>query len=457
MKNTKTAFFCSDCGNETSKWFGRCPACGAWNTLVEEVKVTKASSSPSSLTVTSSLHKAPSKLNEIAINAENRDLTGIDEFDRVLGGGLVVGSLVLVGGDPGIGKSTLLLQVCANLTKQKKVLYFSGEESEKQLKLRADRLNINADNLYISSQVNMDIILENIDNLKPDIVVVDSIQTMFVPDISSATGSVSQVREVTMRLMRKAKENAVSIFVVGHVTKDGGIAGPKVLEHMVDCVLYFEGERYQNCRILRSVKNRFGSTNEIGIFEMHDTGLYQVTNPSMMFLDGRPDNISGTSVVCTLEGTRPILAEIQALVTKTAFGMPRRTSTGIDYNRIAMLIAVLEKRVEIHLTNFDSYVNVIGGLRIDEPAADLAVICAIASAYRNFVIPDSCVLIGEVGLTGELRTVHGLDKRIAELEKLGFKKCIVPKSGEKALARIKDCKIEILFARNVVEALAFLR
>lgn len=458
MKNTKTAFFCSDCGNETSKWFGRCPACGAWNTLVEEIKVTKAPASSKSLkSVSLSPHKKPFKLNDISTDTENRYTTDIEEFDRVLGGGLVVGSLVLVGGDPGIGKSTLLLQVCAELTKDKKVLYFSGEESEKQLKLRADRLNINAQNLYISSQVNLDIISNDISDLKPDVVVIDSIQTMFVPDISSATGSVSQVREVTMRLMRQAKENAISIFIVGHVTKDGGIAGPKVLEHMVDCVLYFEGERYQNCRILRSVKNRFGSTNEIGIFEMHDTGLCQVTNPSVMFLEGRPENISGTSVICTLEGTRPILAEIQALVAKTAFGMPRRTSTGIDYNRIAMLIAVLEKRVGINLSAFDSYVNVIGGLRIDEPAADLGVICAIASAYRNFIIPDGTVLIGEVGLTGELRAVHGLDKRITELEKLGFKQCIIPSAGAKSISHIKNCKIDIRPVRNVVEALSILR
>ena len=458
MKNTKTAFFCSDCGNETSKWFGRCPACGAWNTLVEEIKVTKTPASSKSLkSVSLSPHKKPFKLNDISTDTENRYTTDIEEFDRVLGGGLVVGSLVLVGGDPGIGKSTLLLQVCAELTKDKKVLYFSGEESEKQLKLRADRLNINAQNLYISSQVNLDIISNDISDLKPDVVVIDSIQTMFVPDISSATGSVSQVREVTMRLMRQAKENAISIFIVGHVTKDGGIAGPKVLEHMVDCVLYFEGERYQNCRILRSVKNRFGSTNEIGIFEMHDTGLCQVTNPSVMFLEGRPENISGTSVICTLEGTRPILAEIQALVSKTAFGMPRRTSTGIDYNRIAMLIAVLEKRVGINLSAFDSYVNVIGGLRIDEPAADLGVICAIASAYRNFIIPDGTVLIGEVGLTGELRAVHGLDKRITELEKLGFKQCIIPSAGSKSISHIKNCQIDIRPVRNVVEALSILR
>lgn len=457
MKNLKTVFFCNECGNETTKWFGRCPSCGAWNSLVEEEKVTNPSSSKTSQTAVNTYTK-PEILSNISTDSENRYITNIDEFDRVLGGGLVEGSLVLVGGDPGIGKSTLLLQVCAELTKENTVCYFSGEESAKQLKMRADRLNINGENLYISSQVNMDVITRNIDELKPQIVIIDSIQTMYCPSISSATGSVSQVREVTMTLMRQAKEYGISVFIVGHVTKDGGIAGPKVLEHMVDCVLYFEGERHQSYRILRSVKNRFGSTNEIGVFEMHDTGLMQVLNPSVMFLEGRPTNISGTSVICTLEGSRPILAEVQALVTSTAFGMPRRTSTGIDYNRIAMLIAVLEKRVGINLSNHDSYVNVIGGLRIEEPAADLGVICAIASAYRNFIIPDGTVLIGEVGLTGELRSVNGIEKRINELEKLGFTHCIIPKACEKALGNLKDnSNIKISMVRSVVEALAILR
>ncbi len=458
MKNTKTTtFFCNECGNESSKWFGRCPACGTWNSLVEEEKVTKSSSSKSSQSTLNS-YTSPQTLNNITTDCENRYITNIDEFDRVLGGGLVEGSLVLVGGDPGIGKSTLLLQVCAKLTKENTVCYFSGEESAKQLKMRANRLNINGDNLYISSQVNMDIISRNIDEVKPKIVIIDSIQTMYCPSITAATGSVSQVREVTMTLMRQAKEQGISIFIVGHVTKDGGIAGPKVLEHMVDCVLYFEGERHQSYRILRSVKNRFGSTNEIGVFEMHDTGLIQVSNPSVMFLEGRPTNISGTSVICTLEGSRPILAEIQALVTSTAFGMPRRTSTGIDYNRIAMLIAVLEKRVGINLSNQDSYLNVVGGLKIDEPAADLGVICAIVSAHRNFVIPDSTVLMGEVGLTGELRAINGIDKRLKELEKLGFSHCIIPKANEKSLLHIKNSfNIKISAVRSVIEALSLLR
>lgn len=456
MKNSKTVFFCNECGNETTKWFGRCPSCGAWNSLVEEEKVTKQTTVKASQT-TANTYTKPETLSSISTDCENRYVTNIDEFDRVLGGGLVEGSLVLVGGDPGIGKSTLLLQVCAELTKENTVCYFSGEESAKQLKMRANRLNINGDNLYISSQVNMDVITRNIDELKPQIVIIDSIQTMYCPSITSATGSVSQVREVTMTLMRQAKEYGISIFIVGHVTKDGGIAGPKVLEHMVDCVLYFEGERHQSYRILRSVKNRFGSTNEIGVFEMHDIGLIQVTNPSVMFLEGRPTNISGTSVICTLEGSRPILAEVQALVTSTAFGMPRRTSTGIDYNRIAMLIAVLEKRVGINLSNQDSYVNVIGGLRIEEPAADLGVICAIASAYRNFIIPDGTVLIGEVGLTGELRAVNGMEKRINELAKLGFEHCIIPKANEKSITHLKDSDIKITPVRSVIEALAILR
>ncbi len=455
MKNTKNAFFCSECGNESSKWFGRCPACGAWNSLVEEEKVTKVSGKATSSVLN---YTKPETLNNIKSDTENRYLTKISEFDRVLGGGLVEGSLVLVAGEPGIGKSTLLLQVLANLTKDHTVCYFSGEESNRQLKMRADRLNINGDNLYISSQVDIDIITKNLDELKPKIVIIDSIQTMYSGAITSAAGSVSQVREVTMTLMRYAKECGISIFIVGHVTKDGGIAGPKVLEHMVDCVLYFEGERHQCYRILRSAKNRFGSTNEIGVFEMHDTGLCEVKNPSVMFLEGRPENISGTSVVCTMEGSRPILAEVQALVTKTNFGMPRRTSTGVDYNRIAMLIAVLEKRVGINLSDYDAYVNVVGGLKIDEPAADLAVACAIASARRDFVIPDGTVLIGEIGLTGELRAVSNIEKRLTELEKLGFKQCIIPKANEKAVSALKkNLSIELICARNIMETLALLR
>ncbi len=455
MKN-KTVFFCSDCGNETTKWFGRCPACGAWNTLVEEEKVTQSKSSPASSSATIKSEK-PSKLSKIETNDEIRYKTGISEFDRVLGGGLVRGSLVLLGGDPGIGKSTLLMQICANLAKDKEIIYFSGEESKHQLKMRADRLEVATDNLYISSQINIEEIIACIHNQNPSVVIVDSIQTMFSPNISSATGSVSQVREVTMALMREAKALGISIFIVGHVTKEGGIAGPKVLEHMVDCVLYLEGERHQYYRILRGVKNRFGSTNEIGVFEMTELGLTEVSNPSLMFLEGRPQNVSGTSVICSLEGSRPILAEVQALVGKTAFGMPRRTSTGFDYNRIAMLIAILEKRASINLSAYDTYVNIIGGLKIDEPAADLGVICAIASAFRDFNIPDGTVLIGEVGLTGEIRAVSNIEKRVREIEKLGFNRCILPAANMKTLANISQSSIEISPVRNVVETLALLR
>lgn len=453
---TKTVFFCNDCGNETSKWFGRCPACGAWNSLVEEEKVVGKKVSPALASPSPALK--PSKLNSIEANEEIRYKTGIGEFDRVLGGGLVRGSLVLLGGDPGIGKSTLLMQVCKKLAQDKQIIYFSGEESAYQLKMRADRLKVSADNLYISPQINLDEIVACIHNIKPEIVIIDSIQTMYSPSITSATGSVSQVREVTMTLMREAKELGISMFIVGHVTKEGGIAGPKVLEHMVDCVLYIEGERHQFYRILRGVKNRFGSTNEIGVFEMSSQGLVEVKNPSLMFLEGRPTNVSGTSVVCTLEGSRPILAEVQALSGKTAFGMPRRSSTGFDFNRIAMLIAVLEKRASINLSAHDIYVNIIGGLKIDEPAADLGVICAIASAFRDFIIPDKTVLIGEVGLTGEIRAVSGIEKRIKEIEKLGFEQCIIPAANMNAIKKSgASFDIEITPVRNVLETLAVLR
>lgn len=453
MKN-KLVFFCSECGNETSKWYGKCPACGAWNSLVEEESV--VSSSKTNKLATEDVHIAPSKLDEINADNELRFASGINEFDRVLGGGIVVGSLVLVGGDPGIGKSTLLLQVCKTMKKENKILYVSGEESEQQLKMRAKRLGVENDNLYVVSQVNTEHIVKNIDALSPDVVIIDSIQTMYSPSITSAPGSVTQVRDVTMTLMRKAKEKGISVFVVGHVTKDGGIAGPKVLEHMVDCVLYFEGERHQNYRILRGVKNRFGSTNEIGVFEMCDTGLQEVLNPSVALLEGRPTDVAGTSVICALEGSRPILAEVQALLSTTVYGMPRRSSNGIDYSRIAMLIAVLEKRVGMNLSNQDAYVNVIGGIKIDEPAADLGAAMAIASSFRSFTLPEDMVFVGEVGLTGEIRAVNRLAQRITEIEKLGFKQCMVPYSNKNALAGFKT-SINIIYVKSLAQALAFVR
>ncbi len=455
MKN-KTVFFCSDCGNETAKWYGKCPACGAWNTLVEETVLQPAKGSAKKQSVVLTDINKPTKLKDIQTEKEIRKSTGLTELDRVLGGGLVTGSLILIGGDPGIGKSTLLLQICDSLAEGGSVLYVSGEESERQLKMRAQRLDIHSDALSIVSQVNMDAVLQNIDELSPSFVIIDSIQTMYAPELSAAPGSVSQVREVTMTLMRKAKEYGITILVVGHVTKDGGIAGPKVLEHMVDCVLYFEGERHQNYRILRGVKNRFGSTNEIGVFEMRENGLIQVENPSVALLEGRPKNVAGTAVICAMEGSRPLLAEIQSLVATTTFAVPRRSANGVDHNRVSMLLAVLEKRVGMNLSTQDAYVNVVGGIRIDEPAADLGIICSIASGFRNFVIPENTALIGEVGLTGELRSVNHIEKRIAEIEKLGFEKCILPKNNQAALKNFKTM-VELLYAGSVIEALSFIR
>ncbi len=454
MKN-KLMFFCTECGNESSKWYGKCPACGAWNSLVEEESVTRASANTNKLAENSSV-SSPETLEQISYENELRFSCGISEFDRVLGGGIVAGSLILVGGDPGIGKSTLLLQICQTIKNDGRILYVSGEESQRQLKMRADRLGVTNKNLYIVSQVNTEHIVKNIDELKPQVVIVDSIQTMYSPSVTSAPGSVSQVRDVTMTLMRKAKENGISIFVVGHVTKDGGIAGPKVLEHMVDCVLYFEGERHQNYRVLRGVKNRFGSTNEIGVFEMCESGLREVLNPSIALLEGRPTEVAGTSVICALEGSRPLLAEVQALLSTTVYGMPRRSSNGIDYNRIAMLIAVLEKRVGMNLSNQDAYVNVVGGIKIDEPAADLGVAMAIASGFRSFTLPEDMVFIGEVGLTGEIRAVNRLMQRISEIEKLGFKQCMVPYSNKNSLAGFKT-NVELIYVKSVAQALALVR
>ena len=450
---TKTIYYCTECGYESAKWLGKCPACNSWNSFSEEITTT-GNSKGASKTHTSLRKNTPSKLADVSLTKEERILSGISELDRVLGGGIVKGSLVLVGGDPGIGKSTLLLQLVKSLDSATKVFYVSGEESEKQLKMRADRLDIHSDELMVLAETDISSILTYANELAPDVLIIDSVQTMYNPEITSAPGSVSQVRDVTLSLMKLAKETGTAVFVVGHVTKDGAIAGPKVLEHMVDCVLYFEGERHQSFRHLRAVKNRFGSTNEIGVFDMTGDGLKEVKNPSLMLLEGRPDNSSGSSVVCTLEGTRPVLAEIQALVSPTGFGMPRRMATGMDYNRVNLLIAVLEKRVGLNLQNQDSYVNIVGGFRLDEPAVDLGVIVALASSFKNISVDKGLAVIGEVGLTGELRAVNQLEKRLLEIKKLGFTSCIIPYANSRGLDKTDG--LTVYTAKNVTEALGYI-
>lgn len=445
---SKVVYVCSECGYESAKWIGKCPGCGGWNTFAEDVVVT----SKSSKKVAQSF-SVPVKLSTVDTTKDPRIVCGIGELDRVLGGGIVRGSLVLVGGEPGIGKSTILLQLIKSLEQNTSFFYVSGEESEKQLKMRADRLGIRQD-FYVLTETDINAAIKHAETIAPDILIIDSIQTMYNPDIASAPGTVSQVRDVTLSLMKLAKERSISVFVVGHVTKDGALAGPKVLEHMVDCVLYFEGERHQIHRILRAVKNRFGSTNEIGVFEMTGEGLREVKNPSSMMLEGRPEQTSGSTVICTLEGTRPLLAEVQSLVAPTTFPAPRRMTTGADYNRVNLLIAVLEKRVGLNLSNQDIYVNIVGGMRIDEPAADLGIICAVASAFKNKDIAPDIALIGEVGLTGELRAVNQIDKRLNEMKKLGFSKCIIPESNKRGLAPPKD--LTIYYAKNVGSALQLL-
>lgn len=429
MAKTKTTFYCTACGNETAKWQGRCPACGQWNTIEEHVEKTSVPGREHRRLLTD---KAPKKLQEVTGSSEIRFSTGMQELDRVLGGGAVVGSLVLVGGAPGIGKSTLLLQICNALCADKTVLYVSGEESEHQIKMRAQRIQALPEQLYILSETQLGGLLEAVNQLQPDIVIADSIQTLYDENNDSTPGSVSQVKDCTMALMHLAKNAGITVFVVGHINKDGAIAGPKVLEHMVDCVLYFEGDNNASYRLLRAAKNRFGSTNEIGVFEMADRGLVEVPNPSKMLLDGRPEGASGTCVACVMEGTRPILAEVQALVTKTSFNVPRRTADGFDFNRAALLLAVAEKRAGLKLSAFDAYINVIGGLQLDEPGADLPLALAVASSYRDQPIESDLVAIGEIGLTGEIRSVSNLSQRLAEVARLGFHKCIIPyKAPEK--------------------------
>ena len=431
----KTTFFCKECGFESPKWLGQCPGCKEWDSFVEEPVVKTAAGR--SVTVTE--HREPSKLSEIVTNDEVRTLTGIGELDRVLGGGIVTGSLVLVGGDPGIGKSTLLLQMCKQLAEAgKDVLYVSGEESVKQIKMRADRLGTFQKELFLLSETDLDIVTEVIGRKKPEIVIIDSIQTMYREEIGSAPGSVSQVRETTSTLMRLAKSLPVSIFIVGHVTKEGVVAGPRVLEHMVDTVLYFEGDGGASYRFLRGVKNRFGSTDEIGVFEMRGNGLVEVPNPSEYMLAGKPKQAPGSIVVCSIEGTRPILNEVQALVCQTNFNMPRRTSTGTDYNRVNLLMAVIEKRMGVRMGDCDAYINVAGGMRIHEPALDLGIILALLTSYRNQSLDDETICFGEVGLAGEVRAVNMAEQRVLEAAKLGFKRCILPKVNCRQLALTKE-------------------
>ncbi|MDD7341921.1 MAG: DNA repair protein RadA [Firmicutes bacterium] len=449
MAKTKTVFYCTECGNETPKWQGRCPACGAWNTLEEHTEKPAAPGRAKSAPVGGS--RRPQKLSQVDTEGEIRFSTGMGELDRVLGGGAVGGSLVLVGGAPGIGKSTLLLQICSCLCQGRKVLYVSGEESERQLKLRAQRLGVEPEGLYILSETQMTDILEAVNELQPDILIADSIQTLYTDTNDSLPGSISQVKECTMILMNLAKAQGITVFVVGHINKDGNIAGPKVLEHMVDCVLYFEGDPNSSYRLLRAAKNRFGSTNEIGVFEMGDHGLIEVPNPSQMLLDGRPSGESGTCVACVMEGTRPVLAEVQALVAKTSFNVPRRTADGFDFNRAALLLAVAEKRGGMKLSLFDAYINVIGGLRLDEPGADLPVILAVASSYRDRPIADELVAMGEVGLTGEIRSVSHMNQRLSEIARLGFKTCILPKSGSEKLD--VPAGLTVYRVRNIREAI----
>ncbi len=431
----KTTFFCKECGFESPKWLGQCPGCKEWDSFVEEPVVKTAAGR--SVTVTE--HREPSKLSEIVTNDEVRTLTGIGELDRVLGGGIVTGSLVLVGGDPGIGKSTLLLQMCKQLAEAgKDVLYVSGEESVKQIKMRADRLGTFQKELFLLSETDLDIVTEVIGRKKPEIVIIDSIQTMYREEIGSAPGSVSQVRETTSTLMRLAKSLPVSIFIVGHVTKEGVVTGPRVLEHMVDTVLYFEGDGGASYRFLRGVKNRFGSTDEIGVFEMRGNGLVEVPNPSEYMLAGKPKQAPGSIVVCSIEGTRPILIEVQALVCQTNFNMPRRTSTGTDYNHVNLLMAVIEKRMGVRMGDCDAYINVAGGMRIHEPALDLGIILALLTSYRNQSLDDETICFGEVGLAGEVRAVNMAEQRVLEAAKLGFKRCILPKVNCRQLALTKE-------------------
>ena len=453
----KTLFYCTDCGNETPKWMGRCPACGAWNTMEErpaEKPATKSRKTGYAVARGSDTGVAlnrPRAMADVETTDELRFQTGMGELDRVLGGGAVKGSLVLVGGAPGIGKSTLMLQICDSLCRFAKVLYVSGEESERQIKLRAERLKVRGEGLYLLAETNLENLVDAVHAMRPDVLIVDSIQTMYNEEVSSAPGSVSQVRESTNVLMQIAKGMGISIFIVGHVTKDGNVAGPRVLEHMVDCVLYFEGDRHASYRILRGVKNRFGSTNEIGVFEMQTEGLVEVKNPSEYMLNGRPEGASGSVVACSMEGTRPILIEIQALVCHSNFGIPRRTAAGCDFNRVNLLMAVLEKRARVNLSTSDAYVNIAGGIKMNEPAIDLGIALAVVSSYKDQVIDEKTVVFGEVGLSGEVRAVSMAEQRVLEAKKLGFERVILPAVCMKSVEKIGG--IALIPVENIQDAI----
>jgi len=453
MAKAKTVFFCKECGFESAKWLGQCSACRAWNSFTEEPVVqTKTRYSQSA----AAGEAKPLPLNEVSSDKEERILIGMKEFDRVLGGGIVKGSLVLVGGDPGIGKSTILLQMCREISTKHKVLYISGEESAQQIKMRADRLGTFPGEVLLLAETNLDLIAAALEKEKPEVVVIDSIQTMYREEVGAAPGSVSQVREATASLMRLAKDREISIFIVGHVTKEGTVAGPRMLEHMVDTVLYFEGDHSAAYRILRAVKNRFGSTNEIGVFEMSGSGLSEVANPSEYMLEGRPEEEPGSVITTVMEGTRPILVEVQALVCQTNFNMPRRTSAGVDYNRVNLLMAVMEKRLGISLAGCDAYVNVAGGMRISEPGIDLAIVLALLSSYKNKAVDNKTIAFGEIGLTGEVRNVSMLMQRVREAEKLGYETCIVPKARSQRVKEEKPLKIKLIEVGNIRELASLL-
>lgn len=449
MAKNKTVFVCNECGYESGKWLGKCPACNSWNSFFEQKVV---ESKNSSLKLEDKKRNVPQKLNSYEAKETFRTSTGFGELDRVLGGGLVKGSLILLGGEPGIGKSTLILQICDKVNGEGKVLYVSGEESAEQIKSRADRLNIKNDDILFLGETDIDIVNQAIIDLNPKLVIIDSIQTMYSEELSAAAGSVSQVREITSQIMRVCKSRDITTIIIGHVTKDGNIAGPRVLEHMVDTVLYLEGERYFSYRVLRGVKNRFGSTNEIGMFEMKEEGMTEILNPSDILISEREDNPAGSCIVSCIEGTRPILVELQALTAQSVFGYPKRTANGVDFNRLALLIAVMEKKAGLMLGSQDVYLNVVGGLRISEPSIDLGMILVTASSFKNVAIPKDMVIMGEVGLTGEVRRINLIEKRLKEAEKMGFKKCIIPESNKKVL---KDkFKLDIIGVKNVNEAMS---
>ena len=450
MAKTNTVFFCNECGYESAKWLGKCPACNAWNTFVEE-KITKQGSNKGVVTKSPD----PVSLKSIEQISISRISSGFDELDRVLGGGFVNGSLTLLGGEPGIGKSTLILQICDKFKTDGTVLYVSGEESAEQIKIRADRLGINKDNIMFLGETDINNIENAIEKMEPKLVIIDSIQTMYSDEITSAPGSVSQVREITARVMKMCKMKGITTVIIGHVTKDGTIAGPRVLEHMVDAVLYIEGERYFSYRIVRGVKNRFGSTNEIGMFEMRNEGMVEITNPSSVLLTEREDNPPGSVIVASLEGTRPILIELQALTSTTVFGMPRRTANGLDYNRVTLLIAVLEKIGGVNLGNQDVYMNIVGGIKINEPALDLGIVLSAASSFKNISISKDVAVIGEVGLTGEIRSVNMIEKRLKEIEKMGLKTCIIPETNKKLLK--EKFKLDIIGCKDIIDAMKFLK